>query len=163
MAHPNEELVDRFYAAFGQRDGATMAACYAPDARFSDPVFPGLAGAEPGAMWRMLTERGTDLRIELVERAADGDTGSAHWLATYTFSQTGRPVENDVHASFRFSDGLISEHRDSFDFHRWARQALGPVGLLLGWTPILRASVRRRAREGLDEFMSEADGSTPPG
>src|SRR6266446_5767124 len=120
MAHPNEDLIDRFYAAFAQRDGATMAACYKSDARFSDPVFPGLEGAEPGAMWRMLTERATDLKIELLERAADDDRGSAHWLARYTFTQTGRPVENDVHASFRFSDGLIAEHNDSFDFHRWS-------------------------------------------
>ncbi len=32
---------------------------------------------------------------------------------------------NDVRASFRFADGLIVGHRDEFDFHRWARQALG--------------------------------------
>jgi ketosteroid isomerase-like protein len=160
MAHPNQDLIDRFYAAFAERDGATMAACYAPGASFSDPVFPGLVGTEPGAMWRMLTERASDLRLELVERAADDETGSAHWLASYTFTQTGRPVENDVRASFRFSDGLIAEHRDSFDFHRWARQALGPVGLLLGWTPLLRASVRRRARKGLDEYLARAGGPT---
>jgi ketosteroid isomerase-like protein len=157
MAHPNEELIDRFYAAFGRCDGSTMAACYAPDAHFSDPVFPGLTGAEPGAMWRMLTERATDLKIELAERSADDDAGTAHWLATYTFTQTGRPVENDVHASFRFAGGLIAEHDDSFDFHRWSRQALGLSGLLLGWTPLLRSAVRRRSRAALDEYVAQAD------
>jgi ketosteroid isomerase-like protein len=153
MAHVNEGVIDRFYAAFGERDGATMAACYTPDAHFSDPVFTDLTGAEPGAMWRMLTERASDLKIELLERAADDAAGSAHWLARYTFAQTGRPVENDVRASFRFEAGLIADHRDAFDFYRWSRQALGPAGLLLGWTPILRSSVRRRARKSLDEFM----------
>jgi ketosteroid isomerase-like protein len=157
MAHPNEDLIDRFYAAFGRRDGAAMAACYAPDARFSDPVFPGLVGSEPGAMWRMLTERATDLKIELAERTADDRAGSAHWLATYTFTQTGRPVENDVHASFRFANGLIAEHEDSFDFYRWSRQALGTSGQLLGWTPILRRAVRKRSRAALDEFIARAD------
>jgi hypothetical protein len=131
-----------------------MAACYAPDARFSDPVFVDLEGQEPGAMWRMLTDRADDLKIELVEHDADGDRGSARWIAHYTFTQTGRPVTNDVHAAFRFAQGLIAEHRDDFDFHHWSRQALGTPGLLLGWTPILRASVRRRARAGLDEFMA---------
>jgi len=131
-----------------------MAACYAPDARFSDPVFPDLKGQEPGAMWRMLTRRADDLEIELLEHEAEGDRGSARWLATYTFTQTGRPVRNDVRASFRFAQGLIAEHRDDFDFHRWSRQALGTPGLLLGWTPILRASVRRRDRAGLGEFMA---------
>jgi hypothetical protein len=131
-----------------------MAACYAPDARFSDPVFPDLEGQEPGAMWRMLTGRADDLKIELLEHEADDDRGSARWIADYTFTQTGRPVTNDVRATFRFAQGLIAEHRDEFDFHRWSRQALGTPGVLLGWTPILRASVRRRARAGLDEFMA---------
>ena len=105
-------------------------------------------------MWRMLAARSSDLRLELLERAADGDRGSAHWVAHYTFSQTGRPVVNDVRASLRFADGLIVEHRDEFDFYRWARQALGPVGLLLGWSPLIRTAVRRRARTSLDEFVA---------
>ena len=138
-----------------------MAACYAPDARFSDPVFADLRGDEPGAMWRMLTGRADDLAVDLVEHEADDDRGSAHWIAHYTFTQTGRPVTNDVRAAFRFADGLIADHRDEFDFHRWARQALGTSGLLLGWTPFLRSAVRRRARAGLDEFMA-GEATRPP-
>jgi len=154
VAGPNESLIERFYDAFSQRDGAAMAACYAPDASFSDPVFPDLQGTEPGAMWRMLTSQATDLRVELLDHEADGDRGSARWRAHYTFSQTGRPVVNDVRASFRFAGGLIAEHRDDFDFYRWARQALGPAGVLLGWTPLVRSAVRRRARAGLEEFLA---------
>jgi ketosteroid isomerase-like protein len=154
MATAGRDLIERFYAAFADRDGGAMASCYAPDVRFSDPVFPDLRGSEAGAMWRMLTARADDLRVELLEHRADAEAGSAHWRARYTFTQTGRPVLNDVQASFRFGDGLIVEHVDRFDFHRWARQALGPAGLLLGWTPLLRSSVRRRARAGLDEFLS---------
>jgi ketosteroid isomerase-like protein len=153
VAHPNDELIERFYTAFDAHDGETMAACYAPDARFSDPVFPDLRGEEPGAMWRMLSERGKDLRVELHEHEADDETGSAHWIARYTFN-TGRPVVNDIRARFRFRDGLIAEHDDAFDFWRWSRQALGPAGLLLGWTPLLRAQVRKQARAGLDEFLA---------
>jgi ketosteroid isomerase-like protein len=152
----NEALIERFYAAFAGRDGAAMAACYAPGACFSDPVFQDLDGEEAGDMWRMLTGRANDLRVELLEREADDERGSARWRAHYTFTQTGRPVVNDVHASFRFADGRIVDHRDEFDFHRWSRQALGPAGLLLGWAPLLRAAVRRRARAGLQEFRAEA-------
>ena len=154
MAEEPAALIERFYVAFDEHDGAAMAACYAPDATFSDPVFPRLRGAEPGAMWRMLTGQSKDLRVELLEHEADADRGSAHWRAHYTFTQTGRSVVNDVHASFRFADGLIAEHEDRFDFHRWARQALGLPGLLLGWTPLLRSAVRRRARASLDEFLA---------
>ena len=153
-AAENDSLIQTFYAAFGECDGDRVAACYAPDVHFSDPVFPDLNGPEAGAMWRMLTSGSADLSIELLEHEASGDRGSARWLAHYTFTQTGRPVRNDVQASFRFADGLIVEHTDSFDFHRWARQALGPPGLLLGWTPIIRSAVRRRAAGSLKEFMA---------
>ena len=151
-----DELIQRFYAAFDRKDGDTMAACYAPDARFSDPVFGELRGPEPGAMWRMLTGQARDLRIELIEHSGDpaAGTGTAHWIARYTFTQTGRPVTNDVRARFRFAGGLIAEHDDVFSFPTWARQALGTPGLLLGWTPPLRASVRRRARGNLERFMA---------
>ena len=149
----NKQLIERFYEAFDRRDGDAMAACYAPDARFSDPVFPGLTGTEPGAMWRMLTGRSEDLRVELLEHDAD----SAHWRATYTFTQTGRRVVNDVRATFEFSaDGKIAEHTDDFSFWRWSRQALGAPGLLLGWTPLLRRATQRKARASLDQFLRGA-------
>lgn len=154
MPNPNDELIQRFYAAFDRKDGDAMAACYTADASFDDPVFPGLKGSEPGDMWRMLTARATDLKIELLEHEASDETGSAHWIATYTFTQTGRPVVNDVRATFRFRDGLIAEHNDDFSFHKWSRQALGTPGLLLGWTPILLAATRKKARAGLDEFTA---------
>jgi len=154
MPTPADDLIERFYGAFAQCDGASMASCYAPQATFSDPGFVGLDAREAGGMWRMLTSQATDLRVELLEHSTDGERGSAHWRAHYTFSQTGRPVINDVHASFRFADGLIAEHIDEFDFYRWARQALGIQGLLLGWTPVLRGAVRSRARGSLEQFLT---------
>jgi hypothetical protein len=163
VRNANERVIERFYRAFADRDGTEMATWYAGDARFWDPVFGTLSGPEAGAMWRMLTASATDLRIELLDREADGDVGSAHWLAKYTFSSTRRRVVNDVHATFRFDGGLIADHHDSFDFHRWARQALGPTGLLLGWTPMLRSSVHRRARAQLDEFMTGPRAAIPEG
>jgi ketosteroid isomerase-like protein len=149
-----DELIERFYAAFDRKDGDAMAACYAPGARFSDPAFGELRGEEPGAMWRMLTSQARDLSVELHEHAGDAESGSARWVARYTFTRTGRPVVNDVRARFRFADGLIAEHDDEFSFHAWARQALGPPGLLLGWTPLLRATVRRNARAQLQRHMA---------
>jgi uncharacterized protein len=150
----NDVLIERFYTAFDAHDGAAMAACYAPSASFSDPVFPDLEGSEPGAMWRMLTGQSKDLRVELLAHDAEDDRGAAEWRATYTFTRTGRPVVNNVNASFRFADGLIVEHRDDFDLHAWARQALGMTGLLLGWTPMVRNGVRKQARASLDEFIA---------
>jgi ketosteroid isomerase-like protein len=127
-----QQLLEDFYAAFARKDGAAMATAYAPQATFDDPAFPALTGTEPGAMWRMLTSRSKDLTVELLECTADEHTGSARWVATYTFAQTGRRVVNDVRSTFRFEDGLIAEQHDDFDFRRWVGQALGLPGRLLG-------------------------------
>lgn len=159
MSNPNAALIERFYGAFAVGDGDGMAACYAPGIHFSDPVFPDLHGPRAGGMWKMLTGAPGEVRIELLEHQAHGDAGSAHWRAHYTFSETGRPVVNDVRASFRFENGLITEHVDDFDFYAWARQALGPVGLLLGWTPIVRSQVRSKAAAKLDDYMAASGGS----
>ena len=155
MSSQNAQTIERFYKAFHERDGDAMAACYTPDVRFSDPAFGELHGDQAGAMWRMLTGQAKDLRIELVEHEADGDRGSARWKAWYTFTQTGRPVVNDVRARFVFRDGLIAEHDDDFSFYRWSSQALGPPGRLLGWSPVIKGAVRKKARGSLERFMAE--------
>jgi ketosteroid isomerase-like protein len=155
----NRALIERFYEEFGQRNGAAMTAAYAPDAHFHDPAFGDLEGEEIGAMWRMLTGRATDLKIELREHEADEESGSAHWIARYTFS-TGRPVVNDIEAGFRFADGLIVDHVDDFDFRRWARQALGPSGHLVALLPPLRRKARAKALDQLAAFRREETGSS---
>ena len=124
-------------------------------------MFGRLDAEQTGAMWQMLTSRAEDLTVELAERDVRRRPGTAHWIAHYTFTQTGRPVVNDVRAKFRFQDGLILEHIDKFKWWRWARQALGTPGVWLGWTPQLRLRVHRQARAGLDRWMQERDGAAP--
>lgn len=149
----NRESIERFYRAFQRRDGEAMAACYRADVTFRDPVFE-LSGARVGAMWKMLCSRGADLRIEFANVTADDNGGSADWQAWYTFSGTGRHVHNIIHARFRLADGMIAKHVDEFDFWRWSRQALGPLGLLLGWTPLVHGKVRAQAAQALDRFIA---------
>jgi ketosteroid isomerase-like protein len=145
-------LIDGFYTAFARRDWRTMAAAYDADAHFSDEVFD-LHGADIGRMWRMLCERGTDLRLQHRDVVADGERVRAHWDAWYTFSATGRPVHNSIDAHFELRRGLIVRHVDAFSFWRWSRQALGAPGALLGWTPWLRSKVRAQAAKGLAAFQ----------
>jgi uncharacterized protein len=151
---PNARLIESFYQAFARRDARTMAACYAPDATFSDPVFT-LQGDEIGAMWSMLCEAGKDLRIEARDIAADERGGTAEWQAWYTFTATGRPVHNEIRATFTFSDGAIESHRDVFDLWRWSRMALGKKGALLGWSPLVRKAIRNEARKRLDAWKMQ--------
>jgi ketosteroid isomerase-like protein len=145
----NAGLIRAFYAALGRRDAEAMIACYAPDVRFSDPVFPDLDAAGAAAMWRMLCSRGKDLAVTASDISADATTGRAHWVATYTYSATGRRVENRIDATFAFRDGRIVRHQDRFDLYRWARQALGVKGALLGWLPPVQGAIRRQAAAAL--------------
>jgi ketosteroid isomerase-like protein len=153
--HANATLIQGFYEAFARGDGAAMAACYRDDATFSDPVFAGLKGSEPGAMWRMLTSQAKDLVITFRDVQADETSGSAHWEATYTFSATGRKVHNVIDAKFRFVDGKIAEHVDTFDLYAWTRMAIGPMGTLLGWSPVVQGPLRKKARAGLMAWMAK--------
>ena len=151
----NKETIERLYAAFAERDGAAMTACYAPGAHFRDSAFGDLEGDDIGAMWRMLTGRARDLEITLRDHEADESTGTAHWIARYTFS-TGRKVENDVQARFSFDGGgLITNHVDDFDFRRWASQALGPKGNLVALLPPLRGKARAQALAQLTAYKRE--------
>ncbi len=154
-AHANAELLENFYRALQRGDGETMAASYAADAHFSDPVFTDLNGSEPGDMWRMLTSRAKDFSLVFDGIRADEHTGEAHWVATYTFSQTGRTVVNDIHSRFEFRDGNIVAQQDRFDLWKWSRQALGLPGYALGWSPLVQGKIRKMAAKGLAEFRKD--------
>ncbi len=157
--HPNTELLARFYSAFSEKDHETMAQCYSDDATFGDPVFPRLDADGARAMWRMFCTGDSDLSVPSFRViAADDAVGSAEWDALYTFPKTGRRVHNKIRSSFVFRDGLIVQHRDSFDFYRWARMALGPAGIALGWTPFVRNQVRRQAAAQLRRFRRDDSG-----
>ncbi|MBL7938644.1 MAG: nuclear transport factor 2 family protein [Flavobacteriales bacterium] len=147
-------VLERFYSSFSGRDPSAMGACYHPGARFSDPVFADLDVAGVRAMWRMLLTSGTDLRITYKVLEADANGGKVLWEAWYSFGPGSRKVHNVITSRFSLRDGLIFDHRDSFSFWRWSRQALGPIGWLLGWSPLLKAQVRSKAMASLRKAMS---------
>jgi len=155
LMHRNAGVISDFYTAFQNRDARGMAACYHPSVKFSDEVFPDLEGARATGMWRMLCERGKDLKIQFRDIKADDSVGSAHWEAWYTFSATGRTVHNKIDAGFEFRDGKIIRHRDSFNFWAWASQALGLTGRLLGWSGFVKNRVRGQAAKSLASFLGE--------
>ncbi|AZE46779.1 Ketosteroid isomerase-related protein [Pseudomonas chlororaphis] len=154
MSDAHRALITEFYSAFQRLDAEAMAACYTEDVLFSDPAFGELRGRDAGDMWRMLTTRAKDFSLTFDNVRADERSGEAHWVATYLFSQTGNTVVNDIQARFVFRDGKICEHHDHFSMWRWARQALGTKGLILGWTPLLKNAVRAQARNGLNAFQA---------
>ncbi len=149
------QLIDRFYRSFQELDAKGMASCYHDVVQFSDPAFPDLRGAEAGAMWAMLCDRAQDFSLTYRDVEADETKGRAFWEAHYVFSATGRRVHNRISAEFEFRDGLIVRHVDHFDFWRWSRMALGPAGLLLGWTPFLKRKVQAQAAQNLERYRTK--------
>jgi ketosteroid isomerase-like protein len=152
-------LVRRFYDAFARCDAEAMADCLHPDISFSDPLFPNLRQDQVAQMWRMLLASAArhpqdfSLSYDLVfveERKAQ-----VHWQATYRYSGT-RKVHHKVLSTLSFWDGLIVRHVDGFDFYPWARQALGPLGLLMGWNAKFRASVQVAADKQLRVFSNRS-------
>jgi ketosteroid isomerase-like protein len=156
--HPNEQVIRTFYEAFQNKDFKTMQALYRDDASFSDPVFQNLSAREVRAMWQMLISASSDLKIEFMDVSADDRVGKCRWDAWYSFSGSGRKVHNIIHATFAFRDGKILSHIDKFDFWRWSRMALGSIGLVLGWSPLILNKVRKTARKKLSGFMSKQPG-----
>ena len=69
--HPNAELITAFYKAFQNLDSEAMAACYAADAHFSDPVFTNLQGSHVADMWRMLSANAANFSLVFDGVSAD--------------------------------------------------------------------------------------------
>lgn len=153
QAYANQATLHAFYEAFARHDAAAMAKLYHPQVAFNDPVFGTLKGKEASAMWAMLLEASDDLKVVHAQVSATPTTGSAHWDAWYPFSLTGNRVHNKIDAQFEFKDGLIYRHTDSFDLHRWSSMALGPIGDILGGTPIVQGAVQKQARQRLDDYL----------
>ncbi len=151
----NEQLIHTFYNAFQQKDWKTMQACYHENIIFNDAVFKNLQGKQAGAMWHMLLQNGKDLQLNFDGVVANEKTGKAKWIATYTFSKTGNKVINDIQAVFEFKDGKIFRHTDSFDFHKWAKQAFGFSGLIMGGFVFFQNTVSKKAMEGLNAFIQK--------
>lgn len=151
----NEQLIHHFYTSFQQKNVQSMQDCYAENATFSDAVFRNLNAAEVKSMWAMLIKSGKDMRVEFKNIEENEKGVTAEWDAWYTFSKTGKKVHNHVIASFLIEDGKIVKHTDYFNFYRWASQALGLTGILLGWTGFLKNKIAATAKKNLEGFMEK--------
>jgi len=149
-----ENLIEKFYTAFINLDSETMTNCYHKDIVFKDPAFGILKGNNAKNMWRMLcqNQKGRDFKISFSNITFKDMTGTAQWEAHYTFSKTGRKVHNKIFAEFEFKDGKIIKHTDSFNLYRWAQQAFGLTGYLIGWTPFFRKKLQVQTNAMLSKY-----------
>lgn len=148
--HPNAALLEKLYTCLQTKDHLGMAACYHADARFHDIAFDLSGRQQIHAMWFMIADK-TTIHATFTVTQADDETGTADITEEYEFSDTHRPVHQQIHSEFRFRDGLIIEHRDTCDALRWGIQALGPAQGVIAW--LIPAVRRSRAMAKLQSFI----------
>lgn len=149
-----KNAIVNFYKAFENLDAEKMIEYYHKDIKFEDPAFGILEAEKAKNMWRMLcrSQKGQNFNVKASKIEYGNSKGSAHWEAHYVFSKTGRKVHNIINAEFEFEDGKIIKHTDRFDLYKWAKQALGLKGALLGWTAFFRKRLISQTNKMLSEF-----------
>ena len=152
----NELLISNFYTSFKSLNADGMNTCYSDEIVFFDPVFELLEGNQAKAMWRMLCKNARDFSLTFGNIKDMGDDYyTCDWVATYTFSQTGRRVVNNVKAHMKMLDGKIVEHSDGFSLHKWSSQALGLSGRLLGWNSFFQRKIKNASRKKLLAYIEK--------
>lgn len=149
-----KDQIEHFYGAFNNLDAETMVALYHEDIVFEDPAFGVLTGDRAKNMWRMLcaSQKDSTFNVNVSQIKTDKNTASATWEAFYIFSKTGRKIHNTIQAEFKFKDGKIISHKDSFDLYKWSRQAFGIKGLLMGWTTFFKKKLQIQTQYLLSRY-----------
>ncbi len=158
MMDNRDELINKFYSSFQKLDHAGMNNCYNNDIVFFDPVFGLLRGDEARAMWEMLCRNAKDFSLTYSNiKHLDEEYSTCDWVASYTFSKTGKKVVNTIKAHMRFADGKIVEHSDAFSLHKWSTQALGFSGWLLGWNSFFQRKIKNGAKRNLLKYIQQKE------
>jgi ketosteroid isomerase-like protein len=139
------EVATAFYKAFTSRDLETMKSHYSPDVKFKDAMFEYGDRAGTMHMWTKLIGA-NEVKAEYKLDRVEGDVAYGHWVADYELN--GRPVHNEITSQLTVRDGKIVEHKDDFDFKKWAAQAL-PLGPLVN-----SGAVRWLAKQVIRGFIN---------
>jgi len=153
----NTELIEAFFTAFAKGNAEEMITCYHKDVTFQDPAFGTLKGDRAKQMWQMLlSQKSAAPVVSFSDVISLGDNMvGAKWRAKYFYGPKKRKVINHVKAVFTIKDVKIHKHTDSFNLWKWSRQAIGPVGLAIGWTPMMKAKIQSIANGKLDSYINK--------
>ena len=151
--HPGARLIETLYASIRDGNASAAASCYAADAHFEDIAFRLDGRDRILQMWRMVCSQKVEITFDSL--VASEHKGSGHWVARYTFRDTGRRVVNDITSKFVFQDGRIKDHRDQCSAMAWAWQAYPfPKSLIAGLISPLR---RHKAQQKLEDFIEHSE------
>jgi len=92
-----EAWLQRYGAAWEARDPAAAAALFTPGATYHempfDPVKQGRAAIQD--YWKTVTADQREIQVETRVIAVNGNTGVAHWKATFKLQSTGATISLD--------------------------------------------------------------------
>ena len=107
-------------------------------------------------MWEMLlSKKSSTTKISFSGIETSENKGNVNWVANYVYGKEKRKVTNKVSANFKFKDGKIIEHIDTFNVWLWSKQALGTIGFLLGWTPFMKHKIQKTTKKQLEDFITK--------
>ncbi len=167
----SQEIVRGFLRCYQQHDFKRMQAYLADDVEFSDFAFQ-IRGKAVKAMWHWFCmpypPRPEPVKVpEFEVVGVEGDPHkrdrqvnrvTAHYRVAYLYGETLRPVDYWIRSTFTVRDGKIVAQTDQFDTlspFQFAKMAFGLPTALLAFTPLLRSTVQKKAREKLDKFSRE--------
>ncbi len=148
------ETIEQFYTAFSNGNVDAMLACYHSEIQFEDPAFGKLSGERAKAMWQMLLSKQKESKLSVAFELDQQSNNKAKWIANYQYGPKKRKVINHVSSTFQFKDGKIIKHTDEFNLHKWAKQALGFKGFLIGNTAFFQNKLKAQTNRLLDKFES---------
>lgn len=148
---PAVEVVRRFYQAFARSDFGTLEALYAPDVSWQDTIFSAEGREALMGIWRFELDPAAGGRItwEVLAASPPDERGNTavqvRWRDVYRL--LGQRIDNTIDATLVVDrGGRIVEHRESYSWSVWARQAFPWLGDLVDAPPVraaLKAALRR--------------------
>ena len=152
------EIASAFYSAFTKGDAETMISYYDDQIEFEDPAFGKLKGNEAKMIWKMLIERSQgNLKIDFEVIEATENIARVNWEARYPISNTGRRIHNKISTELTIENGKIIKHIDHFNLWKWAMQAFGFKGFLLGWTPFFKSKLQKKTGQLLKASIEKSN------
>ncbi len=152
----NNELIEKFYTSFSNGDAKGMIECYHENITFKDPAFGELKGEKAKKMWEMLlSKKNSTTQISFDNVETTKETGSVNWTAKYVYGEKNRKVINMITANFKFKEGKIIEHIDTFNLWKWTQQALGISGYILGWSSFMKNKIQKTTNKKLANYMNK--------
>ena len=145
-----EDLINRFYIIVEEGSLNSINDIYTGSVVYFDPMFEMLENDKVLAMWHLLSEMRSNLKIEIgnINDEGDGYYTCRH-TDTYIFSPNSKQIVMVSTGNFKIENGRITEHSEGFSLHKWATQAYGLWANVVGWNRWYQQNIKNEMRRKL--------------